>query len=367
VLTGLINRTWSAALRNEQEPVTNADLFLIHQALAHRAESVFEDLARHVSIPYEDLRNDPHGGNPFTGLARTLRVDGAEIASKYLEYFSEPVFILHDGIHASAFGHGSYIYRSKGMRIVWLRNGFIEVYSVNASIGDDRFDLTYEMVDSMTLGGDEEIPIHRYATEPEFRSEPDYSLLAPAYFWISKLARINGPYPRAYALEHLITPPDVQRLSAFSLLVRNEIWSCILAAAQDVAYGRSDERREVVRFAVRFMAKICVEPPTTQIIAFVEQALRAATSAQSSEMLSLLHEIREQTSQIQQRTSTSVEDANSAIEKFKTFIERQASGDLFYDNKPQENIGRLALQAFLKNRRLRYGEDPTITSREFGN
>jgi hypothetical protein len=66
-----------------------------------------------------------------------------------------------------------------------------------------------------------------------------------------------------------------------------------------------------------------------------------------------------------------VEEARKEIRQFKSFIERQASKDVFVAGKAQENIARALLQAFLRSRsyrevRVRGGQTDVLIFRKDG-
>jgi hypothetical protein len=68
---------------------------------------------------------------------------------------------------------------------------------------------------------------------------------------------------------------------------------------------------------------------------------------------SILEEIDRRWPQSAFAKPTPLEDAISTIRQFKLYVERQSYKDIFVDNKPQENIARALLQAYLPERSYR--------------
>lgn len=265
LLSRLLTDTWLQERQGQRRSLANRELVSMHQIMTDKASSLFDRVPESVAVPSEEFRvNHPDGREAVTGLERDWLSSGSDMEERNIRFFGSPGFIFYDGVHASAFGRFKYVYRAKGVRIIWTADGVLRLCTIHATLDHHGFYLAHEEFDAYEISeerpGGTPTDISGWAGDPE--GDEDFINGGDVYFWMKQLANINQPYSRDYFIEYLVNPPDVQELSNFSVEIRRSLWQSIFRfAAQSLAAGFTSEEHELLNFALRFMERIKVEPP----------------------------------------------------------------------------------------------------------
>ncbi|WP_337163900.1 hypothetical protein [Vibrio fluvialis] len=255
------------------------------------SDEIFQKLPELVYIGCDELREN------------SLNFEANSEESGRITYFQEPATLVYDGIKASAFGRMNYIYRTKGVRLYLTKSGILDVLTPYCTIDDDGFQLHNEVWDS--YGPDfNEMTVDDVRRLIHFTSE-DYNIRDPKQFvcgeLIKMLCSVKQSFIRDYFLEYLITPPDVDRLSEFSVEVRSTLWSICLSESFREKWGE-----EVQHTAMNILSSQGVSPTTGQVVEF----LKASQSKENTleQILSKLDEIQDH---------MSVDNQNDDIDLFE--------------------------------------------------
>ncbi|SDP77438.1 hypothetical protein [Clostridium gasigenes] len=205
-----------------------------------------------------------------------------------IDFFDVPGFILDDGIYASAFGQFNYIYRAKGIRSIWFKNGIINECTIHSSIDENGFNLNYEEIEGVDLYNskdffDENIN-QEYETTCDKYKDPSFIL--------NKLLNINKYYYKSYYLEYLIDPPDVQILSDYSLELRKEIWNSILELGKRVIRDKKNDELDFFKFCIDFMRIVNNDIQVEQVIDFFTYIIENKSNIDLNLALNLLKELK---------------------------------------------------------------------------
>ncbi|MBX4261311.1 hypothetical protein KTC96_06520 [Clostridium estertheticum] len=233
VITKLILDEWYAQKNGKEYRLTNSDiLLLLKELLNFSEEEVLENIPENIYVIFD--RNKP---------VNQLKKE------ECIEFFENKGLIVYDGIYAAAASF-NYVYRNKGERIILFDNGDIRTFSIFSKIDQGGFSLNYEEIDSIYISDNNEVyfehgtPLGNYPLES-------------VYFWVGALSNINEKYNKAYYLEYLINPPDVNGLSIFSTKLREELWNNIIEYIEKcIIEDINIEEIEFVEYLIEFMDKI---------------------------------------------------------------------------------------------------------------
>ncbi|NFT93059.1 hypothetical protein FDF86_11715 [Clostridium botulinum] len=269
LITNLIEEAWNKNKEGKNKFITFNEMQDIHEALVNYdndKNEIFGQLAMYISTPTN---------------VRECSVE------ECVDFFDVPGFILDDGIYASTFGQFNYVYRSKGERSVWFKNGLIDEYSVFCIIDENGFNLCYEKVDGIDI----------YTSRDFFNDvDSEYVSACDKYidpvFLINKLISINKYYNKSYYLEYLINPPDVQILSNYSLELKKEIWNSILELGIRVLKDKKDDELNLFKFCISFMREVNCNIEAEQIIDFFMYIMENKNDLDLGLVLNLLQELK---------------------------------------------------------------------------
>ncbi|WP_109438249.1 hypothetical protein [Aquimarina sp. AU119] len=245
-------------------------------------ESIFENIPKQVVKLSEDFAKID-SKLPMTGLEKDLLTNFGEENDKEIQYFKKKGVLIYDGIHASAFGRMNYFYRSKGIRIYLLENSKIMTVSPYSYIDHHGFSFVQEKLDS--------IKFKKLKTEEEIQdllvyTKEDINIKGPIKIneqLIKMLTSIKEPFHRDYYLEYLLTPPDVDKLSAFSEKVKREFWDVCLSKSFKKQWGK-----EMQENAISFLSYMQIPPSPIQILDFIKQNSKDGKSDTILEEIELL-------------------------------------------------------------------------------
>lgn len=205
---------------------------------------------------------------PFTEISipmlgdRRAKIDG--------EWFEKRAVLISEGIAASAMGANNYIYRTKGVRGYLFEDGYVCLLTPYSTIDERGFSLENAIWDGM---GDFEVdslsdnhPLADFFEVTQSHDNDKFERACISEGLISVLVNIKKPFIKDYALELLLTPPDVNHLSEFSLDVRHSLWDIALSDEFEATNGA-----EWQSHAMELLIEAGISPAPIQIIEYIRQ------------------------------------------------------------------------------------------------
>lgn len=257
------------------------NIFLNHQEL-------FEKLPEIVVKTSRSLKGQEEKAGSPVGLVKDISSNFGEETDEILEYFDEDALLIYDGIEASAFGRMSYIYRSKGVRLYLFSSGELNILTPYSYIDHDGFRLKNEICisfgpDFMDMSVEDVRGIIHYMSE-------DFNIRDPNQFVCGELLKIlcsvKQKFHKDYYLEYLLTPPDVDKLSEFSLNVKERLWSICLSDSFRVRWGV-----EFQHASMNVLSSIGISPSSGQLVSFIKSS--ASGDVTLDDVMAKLNEIQD--------------------------------------------------------------------------
>lgn len=251
-------------------------------------ETLFERLPEKVIKTSEALRQQEENAGSFVGLAKDFVTNCGTNTEELIEYFDDDALLVYDGIHASAFGRMSYIYRSKGIRLYLFKSGELHIITPYSYIDHSGFSLRNEIGNSYgpdfeKMSPDEVRTIIHYTSE-DFNDFEKKQFVCGEL--IKMLCSIKEKFVKDFYLEYLLTPPDVDKLSKFSMRNRKQLWDICLSDKFRENWG------EKIQYAcMNILSSSNIPPSTGQIVKYIDSSKN--TTATLSEILRKINEIKE--------------------------------------------------------------------------
>lgn len=230
------------------------------------SESLFERIPRMV-YGWE------HNGNEV--MPFPLHEEPVDKEPTQLEFFPERGILLHDGLHASAHGGTRFMYRAKGNRLYLLENGYIMPISIYAHVDRQGLFIQNDYVADLAINVRSLAGLERV-----WASAPFDLLLGnvnveemPRFIsqdLIKILCNIREPFKRDFLFEHLLTPPDVDTPSEFSLQVRTLMWDICLSSSFRDQIGAQEQYK-----CMNILSSAEVSPAPEQIVEYVRELSRS--------------------------------------------------------------------------------------------
>ena len=251
-------------------------------------ETLFEKLPETVIKTSEALRQQEENAGSFVGIAKDFVTNRGTDTEEFIEYFDDDALLIYDGIHASAFGRMSYIYRSKGIRFYLFKSGELNIITPYSHIDHSGFQLRNQICS--TYGPDfENMSPDEVRSIIHFTSE-DFNDFERKQFvcgeLIKMLCSIKEKFVKDFYLEYLLTPPDVDKLSKFSIKNRKELWDICLSDKFRENWG------DKIQYAcMNILSSSNIPPSTGQIVKYIDSSKNS--NATLSEILKKIDEIKE--------------------------------------------------------------------------
>jgi hypothetical protein len=260
----ILEKFWIAFKNKKTSRVTLDDLKKIHNALLkYNDESIFGEVPEQIYIDYKKIKTNAYDKLFFSLLDKAVGTD-TNICDSDIKMFDSLGFMLHDRMHAAAYGRFNYTYRAKGERIYWFESGRIGIYNIYAEIDENGFQYLCNDMSSINIGDN----------VPNGKSENCWLNLGMDYDLndfltiISGLVSIRKQYSKDYPLEYLMDPPDVNFLAEFSLVLRDDLWNIVIDLARKAILPENDEYIEAFNYMINIMSKIKINPMPRHIIDF---------------------------------------------------------------------------------------------------
>lgn len=251
-------------------------------------ETLFEKLPEKVIKTSEALRQQEEDAGSSVGLVKDFVTNCGENTEELIEYFDDDALLIYDGIHASAFGRMSYIYRSKGIRLYLFKSGELQIITPYSYIDHSGFELRNEICngygpDFDKMSPDEVRSIIHYTSE-DFNDFERKQFVCGEL--IKMLCSIKEKFVKDFYLEYLLTPPDVDKLSKFSMKNRKELWDICLSDKFKESWG------DKIQYAcMNILSSSNIPPSTGQIVKYIDSS--KSNSATLNEILKKIDEIKE--------------------------------------------------------------------------
>jgi len=230
-----------------------------------RENSLFEQVPKKVYTSSENLKKTEND-ELITGLEKDISTNFGEENYNNIEYFKQKGILIYDGIHGSAFGRMSYIYRSKGIRIYLLENSRIMTVCPYSYIDHNGFDFVQEEIESQKSKNyktEEDIQNLLVYTKEDINIQGNININEQL---IKVLTSIKKPFHRDYYLEYLLTPPDVDKLSAFSEKIKIEFWNVCLSKSFKKEWGKTMQEN-----AISFLSFMQIPPSPIQLLSYLKR------------------------------------------------------------------------------------------------
>ncbi len=146
-----------------------------------------------------------------------------------ISFYEDEGIMIFDGIYASAFGEMKYVYRSKGMRIYYCKDGELKIFTSHSTIDDEGFQLCQELVNSFIIKEIDSIKQIIEILLVYLDSNEEFNIQLALQKFLKSLTQMIKPFKKAYFIEYLLFPPDVHYPSDFSLKLKDELWSLALS------------------------------------------------------------------------------------------------------------------------------------------
>ncbi|WP_117161161.1 hypothetical protein [Paraliobacillus sp. X-1268] len=252
VITRILEDCWKGNLSIRLE-----DLKMIHDVLLNH--DVFGEVAENIYVPSHNENVVEPKDKLLEGLTSRVK-QHKEHKNKManIKLFQNQGLILKDDIYGSAFGRFNYIYRAKGTRIFWFSNGLIKYTSAYSTIDENGFNYSVEEVDECNIFMDIDIS--------EITGTPLDEAFGNGEVLISNLVNIKADFIRDYALEYLLYPPDVMRLSNFSIQLDEQIWDAIIDMIKEVAIEYNKEKVDLLSYLTEFTVNQGISPDANHVM-----------------------------------------------------------------------------------------------------
>lgn len=147
-----------------------------------------------------------------------------------ISFYEDEGIMIYDGIYASASGEMKYVYRSKGMRIYYCKDGELKILTSHSTIDNEGFQLCQELVNSFMVKDINSIDQIIEILHVYIDANKEFNIQLALQKFLKSLTHIVKPFKKAYFIEYLLFPPDVHYPSDFSLKLKDELWTLALSS-----------------------------------------------------------------------------------------------------------------------------------------
>ena len=255
----------NAAILKSLEKNNELDLVSFNRTmnLLINEEHLFEDIPKSINRDLERFKEIENTAGSPVGLLKDIATSNGKYEIDSIKLYPEKGILLYDKIHGSAFGRMSYIYKSKGTRLFLFKDLKIDVVSTYCTIDHHGFNLANES----------------YFTEvPDFTNETDIENVHEIFNYIDVntknlplemlklITHIKEPFSKDYYIEYLLFPPDVDKISSFSLKVQEILW--------DICFDADFQKNEgdnTVYTAIELLVAVGIVPNPIQLLSFIKR------------------------------------------------------------------------------------------------
>lgn len=216
-------------------------------------------------VPEEIFGWEYPGSEPMPFPHNRKPIDDSELD---LRFFRHRGILLHDGLYAAAHGGTAFTYRAKGQRLFLFENGDLMPINLYSTVNREGFFLRSNFLEefSVNVRGNP----HAESIRTTFNfvlNDPNF----PRVRFIGQdiielICNIKEPFKRAFLLEHLLIPPDVDVISTFSKTVRVALWDICLSKEFEAEVGLAKQNK-----CMNILSAAQVAPAPQQIVLYIKQ------------------------------------------------------------------------------------------------
>ena len=208
--------------------------------------SIMQKIPLRINQSIEELQNE--------------RSKSSKTKDKYISFYPQKGIILYDGIYGSAFGRMNYFYRSKGTRIFLFKDKSLDVVATYCTINEDGFNFSNESIDTNEV-------VNNIASCSSLLQYMDVTVENIPLQMIKFITHIKQPFTVDYYIEYLLLPPDVDKISNYSLKAQSLLWKICLSAKFRKEWGT-----EIVNTAISLLISIGLLPPSIELLNFIKKS-----------------------------------------------------------------------------------------------
>lgn len=209
---------------------------------------------------------------PLTGIH--LPMAGNTRMKNKEKFYNKKAVLLHDGITSAALSAHNYIYKTKGFRVYIFEDGYVCILTPHALIDDRGFVLANEIWDDIgeffTSRLKNIFPLTELFETIQSHDNENFEEVCISTGLISMITNIKRPFKKDFCLEYLLTPPDVDYLSDFSIDTRQALWDIALSDKFETLNGV-----EWQSHAMELLVEANVTPTPFQIIDYINRLRRS--------------------------------------------------------------------------------------------
>ncbi|UYY97941.1 hypothetical protein OJ967_21400 [Peribacillus frigoritolerans] len=311
-ITRILENNW----RNEGF-IKNEDLKHIHKALIDN--NIFGEVAERIYVPVEE--NKVEMGDKLIKGIMAASEPVPENKTKHVHLFQHKGIVLNDGIYGAGFGRFQYIYRCKGMRIHWFESGLIKSHNIYSTIDENGFMYQTQELDRWDIFGENEIV--------DISSSPLEEAFGNGEVLIANLVQIKENFSRDYPIEYLLHPPDVEKLSAFSIQICEQIWDAIMNLMKELAFDFDNDKTELLTYLTEFMESQNIPPAAYHVISLFDFYRENQSRIDKDEFLKFMSIIRKHSGP--ENPSVTIIDANSLFQELEDISPGKEGATAYHD------------------------------------
>lgn len=255
VITRILEDGWKG-----NSVLAKKDLKKIHQVLLE--QRIFGEEAREIHVPIDEKTEKPEDKIKSGFITKVNREYNPENTKYQIVVFPHLALVLKEDIYGSAFGKFNYIYRAKGIRIFWFDSGSIEYRTVYSTIDEDGFLYSTEEVDERNIFEDNDFE--------DLINTPLEDAFGTGEILISNLIGIKENFTRDYVIEYLLYPRDVDRLSSFSIQLREQIWDAIMELITGISISTSSDKESLFNYLIKFVEDRNIQPKAYHLLSLFD-------------------------------------------------------------------------------------------------
>lgn len=263
----LVNSVLKSEIENEGSDI---EAFRIAMHILGEEKSIFQEIPKAILLPLSRLESTEKETGCNIGLMKDIYTHKGYKNEDVIQFYPQKGLLIYDGLHGSAFGRMSYIYRSKGTRIYLFEDMTLDVLTPYCTIDHNGFNLQNESYILNPINVDfitsiDYIPeIFDFFKQLNTESIPDEHVNIPLKM-IQIISNIKQPFNKDYYLEYVLLPPDVDKISDFSKKIQLLLWKICLSDSFQKKWGENLSNK-----AMSLLISIKILPDPILLIDFIK-------------------------------------------------------------------------------------------------
>lgn len=263
----------TAAILKSEKMNNGLDInsFKVAINILKQEQSIYQLVPTEITVPIERLQETEDKAKSIVGLMKDMVTNRGLKNEDMIHFYPSKGILLFDGLHSAAFGRMSYIYRSKGTRVYLFEDSTIDIVTPYSTIDHNGFEFQNESyfdqpVQTESIQSVESFPelfdsLNNFPDNQQSTENENIPLRM-----IQMIANIKQPFYKDYFLEYLLLPPDVDKLSTFSLNIQSILWEICLSQSFQKEVGEKQ-----VNKAIELLISINILPNPILIINIIQK------------------------------------------------------------------------------------------------